>query len=232
MPTMVDPPALPFLRSLARAPDVNVSQIKGNITDKQKQLLVNTFFYFIDSREKSYGADIGQRLKILEMNVWEREGSAPYGEVILEIEVKKGERLLLALRLLLNFCYYFKICATYLEKCTVHVHRTWPNRTCCTSVPNNSWCQSLFSCTISSLVVLGIATGVDGAGLSQSMNLIWHQPAHLFVLPFTYVWYRLTHEIYRGDKLRIIATSISNHGHVRSARCEVRLQFLTHQKLI
>jgi len=89
---MVNTPALRFLRSLAQAPNVDISQIKGNITDDQKQLLVNTFFYFVHPKEKIYGADIGQRLKILEMNVWAKGGSAPYGEVIFEIEVQKGKR--------------------------------------------------------------------------------------------------------------------------------------------
>ncbi|KAG5644800.1 hypothetical protein DXG03_007622 [Asterophora parasitica] len=58
-------------------------------------------------------------------------------------------------------------------------------------------------CSVSSLVVLGNATGVDGSGVSQSMNLIWHQPARA------------------GDKLRIVSTSVFIHGRVRSARCEI-----------
>jgi hypothetical protein len=36
-------------------------------------------------------------------------------------------------------------------------------------------------CSVSALVVLGAAIGIDGTGVSQSMNLIWHQPAKLLV---------------------------------------------------
>jgi acyl-coenzyme A thioesterase 13 len=87
---MVDSPVLRFPRSLQRAPNIDISRIKGNVTDEQKQLEVNVLFYFISTREKSYGADIGQRLKIVEMNVWNKDGRAAYGETIFEIEVEKG----------------------------------------------------------------------------------------------------------------------------------------------
>jgi hypothetical protein len=87
---MVDSPALRFPRSLPRAPNIDISQIKGNVTDEQKQLEVNVLFYFISTQEKSYGANIGQRLKIVEMNVWNKDGPAAYGETIFEIEIQKG----------------------------------------------------------------------------------------------------------------------------------------------
>lgn len=90
--TMVDSPVLNFPRSLARAPNIDISQIKGNVTDEQKQLEVNVLFYFTSSRQKSYGADIGRRLKIVEMNVWDKgkDGPAAYGETIFEIEIQEG----------------------------------------------------------------------------------------------------------------------------------------------
>ncbi|KAF8227611.1 hypothetical protein L208DRAFT_1405097 [Tricholoma matsutake] len=165
---MVDSPVLNFPRSLARAPNIDISQIKGNVTDEQKQLEVNVLFYFTSSRQKSYGADIGRRLKIVEMNVWDKgkDGPAAYGETIFEIEIQE------------DMCNVFGTlhgaCAAYMVD----------------------------PCSVSSLVLLGLATGVDGIGVSQSMNLIWHQPVCL------------------GDKLRIVATSMFIHGHVRSARCE------------
>jgi hypothetical protein len=100
---MDDSLALSFLRSLPQAANVDISQIKGNITDEQKQLGVNVFFHFVSTTGRSYGADIGQRLKIMEMNVWDKgvRGPADYGETIFEIEVTKGEQSILgfALRL-------------------------------------------------------------------------------------------------------------------------------------
>ena len=97
--TMVDSPALKFPRSLPCAPNIDISQIKGNVTDEEKQLEVNVLFYFISTQKKSYGADIGQRLKIVEINVWNKDGAAAYGETIFEIEVQKGQ-------LSIQFCFY------------------------------------------------------------------------------------------------------------------------------
>lgn len=87
---MVASPAFIFPRSLPQAPNVDISQIKGNVTDEQKQLEVNVLFYFVSTPEKSYGADIGQRLKVVEINVWNKDGPAMYGETIFEIVVEKG----------------------------------------------------------------------------------------------------------------------------------------------
>ncbi|KNZ72677.1 hypothetical protein J132_02110 [Termitomyces sp. J132] len=75
-------------------------------------------------------------------------------------------------------------------------------------------------CSVSSLVVLGNAIGIDGTGVSQSMNLIWHQPARMYVMMFSFPW-SVSEHIYRGASLKIISTSIFIHGRVRSARCEV-----------
>jgi len=58
-------------------------------------------------------------------------------------------------------------------------------------------------CSVSALVLLGIASGGNGTGVSQSMNIIWHQPAKV------------------GDKLRIVSTSIFLDGHIRAARSEI-----------
>ncbi|KAL0954568.1 hypothetical protein HGRIS_003528 [Hohenbuehelia grisea] len=58
-------------------------------------------------------------------------------------------------------------------------------------------------CTSSALVGLGLYLGVDGTGMSNSMQIIWHAAAPL------------------GAKLRIVNTSLSIKGRVRSARCEI-----------
>ena len=39
----------------------------------------------------------------------------------------------------------------------------------------------LCSCSVSSLVLLGASLGIDGGGVSQSMNLIWHNPVKMRV---------------------------------------------------
>ncbi|SJL02613.1 uncharacterized protein ARMOST_05944 [Armillaria ostoyae] len=59
-------------------------------------------------------------------------------------------------------------------------------------------------CSVSALVALGVATGTDGTGVSQSMNLIWHRPA------------------VQGRQLRIVSNTISMDGRLRSSRSEIQ----------
>ncbi|TFK71131.1 hypothetical protein BDN72DRAFT_765498 [Pluteus cervinus] len=53
------------------------------------------------------------------------------------------------------------------------------------------------------LVVLGLLQNVNGVGVTQAMNVLFHSPAAL------------------GTSLRIISTSISLGGRVMSSRCEI-----------
>ncbi|KAH0588185.1 hypothetical protein H2248_006900 [Termitomyces sp. 'cryptogamus'] len=147
--------------------EIDVSCVKGNVSEEEKRVALKIFSRFVSTHEKSYGADVGQRLKLVEVNVWQRDSQAATGQTIFEIDVTK------------DMCNIFGTlhggCAAYM----------------------------IDPCSVSSLVVLGNAIGIDGTGVSQSMNLIWHQPARI------------------GASLKIISTSIFIHGRVRSARCEV-----------
>ncbi|GLB34281.1 hypothetical protein LshimejAT787_0111650 [Lyophyllum shimeji] len=118
-------------------------------------------------RGNSYGADIGHRVKLVEVNVLGRDKPAAYGETVFEVDMEK------------DMCNIF---GTLHGACAAYI---------------------IDPCSVSSLIVLGNAIGVDGTGVSQSMNLIWHQPAR------------------PGTKLRIVSTSMFIHGRVRSARCEM-----------
>ncbi|KAK7453558.1 hypothetical protein VKT23_001443 [Stygiomarasmius scandens] len=148
-------------------PRVDVSQIRGNVSDQSKRLAVNIFSHFIGAKEQSFGAEVGQRLRLVEMNVWVRNGKASQAQTVFEITVAK------------DMCNIFGTlhgaCATYIVD----------------------------PCSVSALVVLGAAMGVDGTGVSQSMNLIWHQPAKM------------------GTKLRVVSTSVYIEGRIRTSRCEL-----------
>lgn len=79
------------------SPDVDVSNIKGNVSDEEKRRSLSVFHYFVGNRENSYGADVGQRVKLVEANVWPRldhvGGSgnhSAYGETIFEVIVERG----------------------------------------------------------------------------------------------------------------------------------------------
>ncbi|KAG6867674.1 hypothetical protein C0993_012539 [Termitomyces sp. T159_Od127] len=121
--------------------------IKGNVSEEEKRAALKILSHFVSTRERSYGADVGQQLRLVEINVWERDGHAATGQTIFEVDVTK------------EMCNVFGTlhgaCAAYMVD----------------------------PCSVSSLVVLGNATGIDGTGVSQSMNLIWHQPARVYVAP-------------------------------------------------
>ncbi|KAK0205167.1 HotDog domain-containing protein [Desarmillaria ectypa] len=53
------------------------------------------------------------------------------------------------------------------------------------------------------LVVLGLVQGVNGVGVTQGMNVLFHSPASL------------------GARIRIISTSVSLGGRVMTSRCEI-----------
>jgi hypothetical protein len=85
-----------FQHSLPAAPGVDAKLIRGNISDKEKQVNANVLAYFTTGSGVSpfppFSSEIGGRLKIVELNVWENErtGSAE-GEAVVEIEVTESE---------------------------------------------------------------------------------------------------------------------------------------------
>ncbi|KAJ6617121.1 HotDog domain-containing protein [Mycena sp. CBHHK59/15] len=59
------------------------------------------------------------------------------------------------------------------------------------------------NCCSTPLVVLGVFQNINGVGVTQAMNVLFHAPASL------------------GSQLRIISTSISMGGRVMTSRCEI-----------
>ena len=82
-----------------------MSQVKGNVSPvDMKRRCLAIFRYFVGTGS-TYGADIGRRLKMVELNVWDhrvekaeesesgmgkKEVEAKYAETIFEINVEKG----------------------------------------------------------------------------------------------------------------------------------------------
>ncbi|KAF7360039.1 4HBT domain-containing protein [Mycena venus] len=82
-------------RSLPDAPDVDVKQIRGNISDAEKQLNANVFHYFCTgsgiTKFPAYGSEISRRLKIVELNVWDHPTTqTAEGEMVFEIEITQS----------------------------------------------------------------------------------------------------------------------------------------------
>jgi hypothetical protein len=87
----------------------NIRQIKGNASEKLKDLARSTFLVFLDTKGNSFGVEVGRRLRLKEINISgvESPGSS-YGpdadfeekqrlgnevsvETVFEITVERGE---------------------------------------------------------------------------------------------------------------------------------------------
>ncbi|KAJ7261179.1 HotDog domain-containing protein [Mycena rebaudengoi] len=167
------PPWEIFLRSLPTV-DIDVKQIRGNVSDAEKQVNANIFAYFATgsgsgvSPNSPFSKEIGGRLKIVEMNVRDLRSNAAAAEVVFEIEVTENMS---------------NVYGTLHGGCAAYM---------------------VDPCTVASLILLGLESGFDGTGVTQSMNLHWHHPAPL------------------GSTLIITTTSTFSNGRARLARCEIR----------
>ncbi|KAJ7823787.1 HotDog domain-containing protein [Mycena olivaceomarginata] len=139
-----------FIRSLPKAPHVDATQIRGNVSDAEKQLNANVFAYFFTGSgiapiKHPFGYDIGGRLRIVALNVFDDlENGRAEGEVIYEIEVTKD------------------MCNVY---GTLH---------------GGCAALMLDPCTMGAVFVLCSVKGLDSAGgISQNVNIHWHHPAPL-----------------------------------------------------
>ncbi|KAF9445328.1 hypothetical protein P691DRAFT_805776 [Macrolepiota fuliginosa MF-IS2] len=124
-------------------------QIKGNASEKVKDLASTIFSHFIDAKGCSYNSNIGRKLKFSEINVLGSLDLKTVGvgndlsvETVFEVVVDQ------------DMCNLYGTlhggCAAYLVD----------------------------PCSSASLVALGLLLGTDGTGVSQSMNLIWHHPIY------------------------------------------------------
>ncbi|KAL4072168.1 HotDog domain-containing protein [Scleroderma yunnanense] len=59
------------------------------------------------------------------------------------------------------------------------------------------------NCCSTPLIVLGLLQNINGVGVTQAMNVLFHSPAPL------------------GSCLRIVSTSVAMGGRIMSARCEI-----------
>jgi acyl-coenzyme A thioesterase 13 len=78
-----------FFRSLLPSVLLDASTIKGSLTLEQKQLCANIFTYFL-VEGNTYGSEIGERVRLVETDVWEDEGQGMKGRTVCEMEVTKG----------------------------------------------------------------------------------------------------------------------------------------------
>jgi len=69
---------------------VDSSTIHGNASLEVKKICLELFQFFVSTPGNSYGADIGQRFKLLEINIW-GEGGSTSAQTVVEMTVEKGK---------------------------------------------------------------------------------------------------------------------------------------------
>ncbi|XP_006456934.1 hypothetical protein AGABI2DRAFT_212153, partial [Agaricus bisporus var. bisporus H97] len=159
--------------------------IGGNAPKKIKSLAAAVFWHFVDAKGSSYGVETGRKLRFTEINIsGDHQSFSTEARDTQLIENHKG-------RDDLTVETVFEVVVDR-DMCNIHgtLHGS---------------CAAYFvdPCSSSSLVTLGLLLGIDGTGVSQSMNLIWHRP------------------IYMGTKINIRSTSVFLTGRIRTARCEI-----------
>ncbi|KAL0946315.1 hypothetical protein HGRIS_012556 [Hohenbuehelia grisea] len=175
----VDPASLPDYG--------DVSMVGGNAPDYVKQLNQNTFFSYGVGDEDCFGHNVGKAVRFVDVSIdrrLERQGrqeATTVAEVIVSKNMLNGAGML------------HGGCVAYLIDKYVY------------SAPLDSTnaFTSFHSCCSTPLVVLGLLQSVNGVGVTQSMNIMFHAPAKI------------------GTPLSVISTSISLGGRVMSSRCEI-----------
>jgi len=159
-------------------------QIRGNATEKIKDLASSIFFHFIDVKGKSFASNVGKNVKITEINVRGLKPTVrPINQASSAVEGGEGD--------VPSVETVFEIVVSR-EMCNLHG-----------TLHGACAAYLIDPCSNAPLVVLGLLLGIDGTGVSQSMNLIWHNP------------------ISEGTKISIKATSMYIMGRIRTARCEI-----------
>ncbi|KAJ3562824.1 hypothetical protein NP233_g9336 [Leucocoprinus birnbaumii] len=72
-------------------PQAENTTIKGNASTKLKALGSSIFFHFIDAKGKSFGADIGRRLRFSEINILGFENSTFDSSVVVDDIVQQQQ---------------------------------------------------------------------------------------------------------------------------------------------
>ncbi|KAH7882898.1 HotDog domain-containing protein [Phlebopus sp. FC_14] len=147
----------------------DASHIDGNVSQRVKQLILNTFMAYGAGDEHCFGHNVAKAVKFVDISAYESLEKCGRMEATTVAEVIVSKSMLNGAGMLHGGCIAFLI------------------DNCC-STP---------------LVALGLIQNVNGVGVTQAMNVLFHSPAPA------------------GSCLRIISTSIAMGGRIMSARCEV-----------
>ncbi|KAF8626718.1 hypothetical protein AX17_006484 [Amanita inopinata Kibby_2008] len=181
MSSAAEPQSLtPIQRHFAHIPEVlsfDPSTVKGNITDDEKRLALKLFRHFSGAGKKTaFVPWISETFTYKEMWVYGREGALQNGRIVGEVRAESMHEVVVTENMCNSFGILHGACASLI----------------------------LDMCSISPIVILGLALGIDTTGVSQSLNIIFHQPVRL------------------GRVLKVKAHTISMKGRILTSRGEVR----------
>lgn len=71
-------------------PGVDIRDIAGNAAPSQKRLVVNLHALNIQNKYVYNGSNLGARIRLVEVNVWDEGGSSPEAEIAFETDIQKG----------------------------------------------------------------------------------------------------------------------------------------------
>ncbi|KAK7453557.1 hypothetical protein VKT23_001442 [Stygiomarasmius scandens] len=134
---------------------MTLETVQGNISAEQKKLCERLLAYFVGTSETSYGADIGEGLKLSRIDVYPHPQATDYRNQ----DQTSTESLDLEAR---------TVCEITVTKKMCNVHGT---------LHGGCAMYLMDPCSVSALVALGVVAGTDGSGVSQSMFTQWHRPA-------------------------------------------------------
>lgn len=136
---MSNHPYSSFLRSIPTAPNIDVSQIKGNLDDEGKQITANIFWWLttgegapsdvpgtVTTDTPFFSSSVGRRIKMVELDVWPKSKDGLICRSVGEIVVERGEQHILRMwpKTRTDTQCMMKICAMFMECCTEPVHHT------------------------------------------------------------------------------------------------------------
>ncbi|KAJ7506175.1 HotDog domain-containing protein [Mycena galericulata] len=189
----IDPLLLPDDAPTAAA--LAARAIAGSAPAHIKQLACNTFFaYGVGADPTAFGYAVGRAVRWVEIDVVE-DGLGEYGDEDAG-EGSGGERTG-------NGMGKGKGKARMEARTVAEVVVTKEMLNGAGMLHGGCVTYLIDNCASTPLVVLGLAQGTNGVGVTQGMNVLFHAPAAV------------------GAHLRIASTSISMGGRVMTARCEI-----------
>ncbi len=176
-PAWVDPASLPD--------HGDVSATTGNVGDDIKRLNYNTFFSYGVGDEDCFGYLAGKDVKFVDINVDRRLEHHGRLEATTIAEVVVSKSVSVSSRCIKPSSKYALFIHRYAERCwyaTWWLHNVSHRQVSCMNLGEeacNSDATVPLSCCSTPLVVLGLVQGVNGVGVTQGMNVLFHSPASL-----------------------------------------------------